>query len=97
MTGSLQIKNGKYYALTKEAEKLLDEINITVNKNTIPYDTASPLITSGIRLGSPAMTTRGLKEDDFKEIALIIDDAFNGLNKESLKERVSKIIEKCTF
>lgn len=81
----------------KEAEFILDEINITVNKNTIPYDTASPLITSGIRLGSPAMTTRGLKEDDFKEIALIIDDAFNGLDKETLKERVSKIIEKCTF
>ena len=81
----------------KEAEFILDEINITVNKNTIPYDTASPLITSGIRLGSPAMTTRGLKEDDFKEIALIIDDAFNGLDKEKLKERVSKIIEKCTF
>ena len=81
----------------KEAEFILDEINITVNKNTIPYDTNSPLITSGIRLGSPAMTTRGLKEEDFKEIALIIDDAFNGHDKNELKKRVSKVIEKCTF
>lgn len=56
----------------KEAEHLLDEIGITANKNTIPFDTASPFVTSGVRLGTPALTTRGLKEDDMKEIADII-------------------------
>lgn len=58
----------------REAEKLLDEVNITVNKNTIPNETKSPFITSGIRLGSPAMTTRGLKEQDFKLIGELISD-----------------------
>ena len=56
----------------KEAEDLLDEIGITANKNTIPFDPASPFVTSGVRLGTPALTTRGLKEDDMKEIADII-------------------------
>ena len=56
----------------KEAEHLLDEIGITANKNTIPFDPASPFVTSGVRLGTPALTTRGLKEDDMKEIAAII-------------------------
>ena len=57
----------------KEAEHLLDEVGITCNKNTIPFDPASPFVTSGIRLGTPALTSRGLKEDDMKEIAAIID------------------------
>lgn len=80
----------------KDAEKLLDEINITVNKNTIPYDKASPMITSGIRIGSPAMTTRGLKEAEFYEIGNIISDALLKKDtEENLKLRVSKIIDKC--
>lgn len=80
----------------KGAEKLLDEINITVNKNTIPYDKASPMITSGIRIGSPAMTTRGLKEAEFYEIGNIISDALLKKDtEENLKLRVSKIIDKC--
>ncbi len=81
----------------KEAEKILDQINITVNKNTIPYDSASPMVTSGIRIGSPAMTTRGLKESDFSIIGDIISDAL--LKKDtidSLKSRVSKVIDNCT-
>lgn len=78
----------------KEAETLLDEVNITVNKNTIPFDKESPFKTSGIRLGSPAMTTRGLKEDDFVEIGNIIIDALNGKDKEQLKLRVKKITDK---
>ena len=78
----------------KDAEKLLDEINITVNKNTIPYDKASPMITSGIRIGSPAMTTRGLEEAEFYEIGNIISDALLKKDtEENLKLRVSKIIK----
>ena len=80
----------------KDAEKLLDEINITVNKNTIPYDKASPMVTSGIRIGSPAMTTRGLKEAEFYEIGNIISDALLKKDtEENLKLRVSKMIDKC--
>ena len=56
----------------KVAQNVLDEIGITTNRNTIPFETLSPFVTSGIRLGSPALTTRGLKEDDFKEVADII-------------------------
>ena len=78
-----------------DAEKLLDEINITVNKNTIPNDLKSPFKTSGIRLGSPAMTSRGLKEEDFKEIGLIINDALRNLDtKENLINKVKNITEK---
>ena len=76
----------------KEAEEILDEINITCNKNTIPYDTESPLITSGIRIGSPAMTTRGLKEKEFKEIGTIIVKALTKQEKlEELKKEVLEI------
>lgn len=71
----------------KEVEVLLDKIGITVNKNTIPYDNESPMVTSGIRIGSPAMTTKGMKEDAFKEIGLIITKAVkNKDNKDILKE-----------
>ena len=56
----------------KAAEKMLDEVCITCNKNTIPFDPQTPFVTSGIRLGSAAVTTRGMKEEDMKEIADII-------------------------
>ena len=73
----------------KEAEEILDSINITVNKNTIPYDNESPLVTSGIRIGTPAMTTRGFKEEEFIEVANIIYEALtNKENLEILKQRV---------
>ena len=82
----------------KEAESILDSINITVNKNTIPYDTESPFKTSGIRLGTPAMTTRGLKEDDFKKIGKIISEALKNKDNEEklslLKEYVLEITSK---
>lgn len=82
----------------KEAEKLLDTIHITVNKNTIPNDTEKPMITSGIRLGSPAMTSRGLKEEDFTEIGEIIAKALKNSSDEEmlkkLKGRVLKITKK---
>ena len=73
-----------------EAENILSEINITVNKNKIPNDTMNAKETSGIRIGSAAMTTRGLKEEDFIEIANIIIDALEG--KKNLKERVERIV-----
>ena len=78
----------------KEAETILDKINITVNKNTIPYDTESPFKTSGIRLGSPAMTTRGLKEIEFKKIGMIISKALkNKDNEEVLKDLQKEVLD----
>lgn len=58
----------------KRADQLVSQVNITANKNTVPFDPESPFVTSGLRLGSPAMTTRGMDEDDFAEIANIIAD-----------------------
>ena len=83
----------------KEAETLLDLVHITVNKNTIPNETLSPMKASGLRLGSPAMTTRGLKEEDFIEIGNIIYDTLTGektqeeLDKQA--ERVLQLTRKC--
>ena len=59
----------------KEAEKLLDTIGITLNKNTVPNETRSPFVTSGVRIGTAAVTTRGFKEEDMKVVAEIIDEA----------------------
>lgn len=78
----------------KEAEKRLDEVGITVNKNAIPYDTEKPNITSGIRIGTPAMTTRGMKEEEMKEIASLINRTLNGEDIEILKEDVLKLTNK---
>ena len=77
----------------KEAEAILDKINITCNKNTIPYDQESPMVTSGIRIGSPAMTTRGLKEEEFKQIGEIITSALKNSSEENLKELKEKVLE----
>lgn len=78
----------------KQAEEVLDKINITVNKNAIPNDTEKVTITSGIRLGSPAMTTRGLKEEEFKEIGKIIASTLKNIdNEEILKENKNKVLE----
>ena len=66
----------------KTAQTVLDEIGITANKNTIPFETLSPFVTSGIRLGSPALTTRGLVEEDFKEIADIISTVVKNTDKD---------------
>ncbi len=74
----------------KEAETILDEINITVNKNTIPYDMESPFKASGIRLGSPAMTTRGFKEKDFKKVGLIISKALKNRNNQVMLNKLRK-------
>lgn len=80
----------------KDAEHLLDEIGITCNKNTIPFDPESPFVTSGIRLGTPAVTTRGMKEEDMTEIAEIMSLALSNFeeNKVQCKERVATLLEK---
>ena len=78
----------------KEAEQTLDKINITCNKNTIPNDKESPFKTGGIRLGSPAMTTRGFKEKEFEEVGHIIAKALkNKDNKEILKELKKEVLD----
>ena len=71
----------------KEAQNLLDEVGITANKNTIPFEPLSPFVTSGIRLGSPALTTRGFKEDDMKEVADVIAMTLDNPNDESVREQ----------
>ncbi len=74
----------------KEAQNLLDEVNITANKNTIPFEPLSPFVTSGIRLGSPALTTRGFKEEDMKEVADIIALVLNSPQDESVRAEARK-------
>ena len=82
----------------KYAEKLLGSVNITCNKNTIPNDSEKPMITSGIRLGTPALTTRGMKESEMILIASLIKEALtNHDNKEKLelvKQKVIKLTKK---
>ena len=74
----------------KEAEHLLDEVGITCNKNTIPFDPASPFVTSGIRLGTPALTTRGLQVKDMEEIADIIATVLKNPEDKAVHEEASK-------
>ncbi|MBQ4031466.1 MAG: serine hydroxymethyltransferase [Bacilli bacterium] len=80
----------------KEAETVLDKIHITVNKNTIPNETEKPMVTSGIRIGSPAMTTRGLKEKDFVEIAHIIDETLRNKDDKTKLKELSKRVKTIT-
>lgn len=80
----------------KDAEHLLDEIGITCNKNTIPFDPASPFVTSGIRLGTPAVTTRGFNEDDMREVAAIIGLVLkNKDNAEKQQEAAARVAALC--
>lgn len=74
----------------KVAEHLLDEVGITCNKNTIPFDPESPFVTSGLRLGTPAATTRGFNEDDFREIAAIIGLVLNNPEDAAKHEEAAK-------
>lgn len=77
-----------------EAEKLLDDCNITCNKNGIPFDTEKPTVTSGLRLGTPAATTRGLKEDDFRTIAKIMKIVLIDRDLEKGKAMVKEITDR---
>lgn len=80
----------------KELEHRLDEVNITCNKNAIPFDPEKPFVTSGVRLGTPAATSRGMKEEDMTEIADIIAMVIADFdaNKEEAKARVKKLVDK---
>lgn len=79
----------------QQAEDRLHEVGITVNRNAIPNDPRPPMVTSGLRIGTPALATRGFQEDDFREVADIIAEALKpGFDAESLKARVTALAEK---
>ncbi len=80
----------------KEAQELLDKIHITVNKNAIPNDSERPMVTSGVRIGSPAMTTRGLKEEEFIQIGKVIAKALKNSTNEKLLDELSKEVIELT-
>ncbi len=79
----------------KDAEHLLESVGVTCNKNQIPFDPRSPFVTSGVRLGTPAMTTRGFKEEEMREVAAIITETIKSRDDEAalagLRERVAKL------
>ena len=80
----------------KDAQNLLDEVNITANRNTIPFEPRSPFVTSGIRLGSPALTTRGFKEEDMREVARIIEHVLDAPTDEARRtEARSRVAALC--
>ena len=80
----------------RDAEQALDAVGITVNKNLIPFDTRKPLVTSGIRIGTPAVTTRGMKEPEMKEIARLIDEALKAMGDENAQAKVrAQVRELC--
>ena len=74
----------------KVAERLLDDVGVTVNKNTIPFDPASPFVTSGVRIGTPALTSRGFLEDDFREVGSIIALALQNPDSEESKDEARR-------
>ncbi len=80
----------------KDLEKMLDEVHITVNKNTIPNETLSPFVTSGVRIGTPAVTSRGFKETEMVDIARLINDVITDFeaNRERVSEQVSELCER---
>ena len=85
-----------YKVTGKVAETVLDEVGITVNKNTIPFDQEKPMVTSGIRLGTPALTTRGMKEPEMKLIADLIGKVLKNVGDEKAKkEAAGRIAELC--
>ena len=77
----------------KQLEEALDEVNITVNKNSIPFDEEKPAYTSGIRLGSPAMTTRGFKEEEFIKVGKCLSKIAHNIDDEDIKEEVRKQVD----
>jgi glycine hydroxymethyltransferase len=80
----------------RKAERLLDYVGITVNKNTIPFDKRKPTVTSGIRIGTPAVTTRGMKEEDMETIASLIDAALSSEGDEAKLQAVAAQVKQLT-
>ena len=80
----------------KEAEKALDAVHITVNKNTIPFDPNKPMVASGIRLGTPALTTRGMNENEMRQIGRMIASVINEPNSDEVKTRVRREVGELT-
>ena len=76
----------------KQAEKALEEAGITVNKNAVPFDTQPPMVTSGIRIGTPAMTTRGMKENEMRVIAELIDQVLTHIDDAKVKQKTLKAV-----
>ena len=80
----------------KQAETILGSVNITCNKNSIPFDTEKPAVTSGIRLGTPAMTTKGFNEDDFRKVGKLIASALKDQSEENLARVKKEVVELAT-
>jgi glycine hydroxymethyltransferase len=80
----------------KAAQEVLDLVGITCNKNSVPFDDKSPMITSGIRIGTPAVTTRGMKETEMKVIAELINKIIDNPKDENIKKEVSQNVKELT-
>ena len=80
----------------KAAEKALDEVHITVNKNTIPFDTNKPFVASGIRLGTPALTTRGMKQEDMRQIGEVIASVIREPESDDVKSKAREKVAEIT-
>ena len=80
----------------KDLERVLGSVNITVNKNSVPNDPASPFVTSGIRIGTPAATTRGFKEEEIIQVANLITDIINNFDNEELQKTIKEEVHKLT-
>jgi glycine hydroxymethyltransferase len=80
----------------KDAQEALDRAWITVNKNTVPFETKSPMVTSGIRIGTPAVTTRGMRETEMVEIARLIDQVLSNLGSSAVEAKVRGEVQELT-
>ena len=80
----------------KELEAMLDRAHITANKNTIPFETTSPFVTSGVRIGTPAITSRGMKEEESRQIARLVTEVIRGREGalKSVSEKVAALCER---